>query len=89
MKASKGLRPTEMKRVKQLQDENNKLRKLVGRSLPRQGNASGCDPPKAVRPWSQTRAGGAGLWGVERVDQAGVPDFGVRHVDLSLQVPTP
>lgn len=34
-------------------------------------------------------AGGAGLCGSECVDPAGVPGPGVRHVDLSLEVPPP
>jgi len=36
-----GLLPTEMRRLKQLEDENSKVKKL---------DASGRDPPKAVRP---------------------------------------
>ena len=45
-----GLLPTEMRRLKQLEDENNKLRKLVCRPLPRQGDAAGRHPTKTLRP---------------------------------------
>ena len=43
-----GLLPTEMRRLKQLEDENAKLRK--GRSQSGQGDAAGRDPPKTLRP---------------------------------------
>ncbi|SJM34858.1 Insertion element ISR1 uncharacterized 10 kDa protein A3 (modular protein) [Mesorhizobium delmotii] len=44
-----GLLPTEMKRLKQLEDENGKLRKLVA-SVLGQGDAAGRHSPKTVRP---------------------------------------
>jgi len=44
-----GLLPTEMKRLKRLEDEKSKLRKLVA-LVARQGDASGRDPLKTVRP---------------------------------------
>jgi putative transposase len=45
-----GLLPTEMRRLKQLEDENTKLRKGRCRSESRQGAASGRAPPKALKP---------------------------------------
>ena len=44
-----GLLPTEMPRLKQLEDENSKLKKLVANLL-FDRDASGRHPPKAVRP---------------------------------------
>jgi putative transposase len=45
-----GLLPTEMRRLKQLEDENSKLRRVVCRSQPRQGDAAGRHPAKTLRP---------------------------------------
>ena len=45
-----GLLPTEMRRLKQLEDENGKLRKVVADLSPRQRDAAGRAPPKALRP---------------------------------------
>jgi putative transposase len=45
-----GLLPTEMRRLKQLEDENGKLRKGGLRPEPRQGDASGRSAPKALKP---------------------------------------
>ena len=43
------LLPTEMRRLKQLEDENSKLRKVVA-DLTRQGDAAGRPAPKNLRP---------------------------------------
>jgi putative transposase len=45
-----GLLPSEMRRLKQLEDENSKLRKVVADLEPRQGDASGRAAPKALKP---------------------------------------
>ena len=44
-----GLLPTEMRRLKQIEDENSKLRKVVA-GLSLDGDAPGRHPPKALRP---------------------------------------
>jgi hypothetical protein len=44
-----GMLPPDMRRLKQLEDENSKLRKLVA-DLSWTGDAAGRHPPKAVRP---------------------------------------
>ena len=50
-KKYEGLLPAEMRRLKQLEDENAKLRKLVADlALDREMLATGRDPPKALRP---------------------------------------
>ena len=45
-----GLLPTEMRRLKQLEDENCEAAEGRGRSEPRQGDAAGRAPPKALKP---------------------------------------
>ena len=45
-----GLLPTEMRRLKQLEDENSKLQEAGRRSVARQGDAAGRHPPKTLRP---------------------------------------
>ena len=45
-----GLLPTEMRRLKQLEDENGKLQEARRRPVARQGDAAGRHPPKTVRP---------------------------------------
>ena len=42
-------RPTEIRRLKQLEDENAKLKKLVA-DLSLDRDAAGRDPPKAMKP---------------------------------------
>jgi hypothetical protein len=42
--------PSEMKRLRQLEEENGKL---SGRSVGRQGDAAGRDPPKVLKPARQ------------------------------------
>src|SRR5437868_14010889 len=44
-----GLMPSEMKRLRQLEDENGKLKKLVA-DLSRSRHAAGRAPPKAMKP---------------------------------------
>jgi putative transposase len=79
-----GLLPTEMKRLKQLEDENGRLRKLVADlSLDRRCcKTSSAENSEA---WSQTRVGSASMHGMGRVDPAGLPGSRVRHLDLPLQ----
>ena len=48
-----GLMPSEMKRLRQLEEENGKLKKIVGRSVAGQGDAPGRDPPKVLKPARQ------------------------------------
>jgi putative transposase len=50
-----GLLPTEMRRLKQLEDENAKLKRIVRRPVARQGDAAGRHPPKALRPVRQRK----------------------------------
>jgi hypothetical protein len=45
-----GLSPTEMRRLKQLEDESAKLRKVVADLSLNKKIASGCTPPKALKP---------------------------------------
>ena len=44
-----GLLPTEMKRLKQLEDENARLKKIVA-DLTLDRDAAGCDPAKDLKP---------------------------------------
>ena len=81
-----GLLPTEMRRLKQLEDENGKLKKLVADLSLGQRDASGRDPPKALRPVrkrklvDETR----GEWGVSIRRACRV--LLVDHLHLPLQV---
>ena len=50
-----GLLPTEMRRLKQLEDENGKLKRFGRRLVSRQGDAAGRHPPKALRPVRQRK----------------------------------
>ena len=45
-----GLMPSEMKRLRQLEEENGKLKKIVADLVARQGDAAGRHPPKALKP---------------------------------------
>ena len=45
-----GLLPTEMKRLKQLEDENGEAEEARRRLVAGQGDAAGCPAPKALRP---------------------------------------
>ena len=45
-----GLMPSEMKRLRQLEEENGKLKIDRRRPVARQGDAAGRDPPKALKP---------------------------------------
>jgi len=45
-----GLLPSEMKRLKQLEEENQRLKKRVTDLSTRQGDAAGRDPPKNIKP---------------------------------------
>src|SRR5262249_24804869 len=45
-----GLMPSEMKRLRQLEEENGKLKKIVADPVARQEGAAGRDPPKAMKP---------------------------------------
>jgi putative transposase len=47
------LMPLEMKRLRQLEEENGKLKKIVGRPVARQGDTARRDPPKVLRPARQ------------------------------------
>lgn len=83
-----GLPPTEMKRLKQLEDENTKLRKLVA-ALPldremlqdiiRRTKGRRSQSSKAC--W-EARAGGRGLRRVRRFDPAGLPGARDRRFHL-------
>jgi putative transposase len=45
-----GLMPSEMKRLKQLEEKNQRLKKAGRRPVARQGDATGRDPPKNMSP---------------------------------------
>jgi putative transposase len=45
-----GLLPSEMKRLKQLEEENQRLKKLVADPGARPGDAAGRGPPKTMKP---------------------------------------
>src|SRR5205085_12331465 len=47
-----GLMPSEMKRLRLLEEENGKLKK-IGRPVTRQGDAAGRDSPKVLKPARQ------------------------------------
>jgi hypothetical protein len=57
------LLPTEMRRLRQLEHENAKLKKLV--PIAQRGNAAGHDPPNALKPGrkcsSSTRCAASGI----------------------------
>ena len=57
-----GLLPTEMRRLKQLEDENAKLKKIVADLIARQGDAAGRHPPKALRPVRKRKLVDGMLW---------------------------
>lgn len=65
-----GLLPTEMKRLKQLGDENGRLGKLVA-DLSLDKEMLQDVIRRNCKSWSQTRAGGAALSGIGRVDPPG------------------
>jgi putative transposase len=48
-----GLMPSEKKRLRQLEEENGKLKKNRGRPVARQGDAARRDPPKVLKPARQ------------------------------------
>ena len=51
---------SEMRRLRQLEEENGKLKRIVADLSPRQGDAAGRAPTKAVRPARKRRAGRRG-----------------------------
>src|SRR4051812_36876748 len=63
-----GLLPTEMRRLKALEDENARLKKLSGGAQPRQGDAAGCRAAKNLRAARQRQLVGAVQvdWGVSQ-----------------------
>jgi putative transposase len=55
-----GMLPPDMRRLKQLEGENSKLKRIVA-DLSLDRDASGRDPPKTVRPARKRELGGEGL----------------------------
>lgn len=80
-----GLLPTEMRRLKQLEDENGT--QGCGRPQPRQGDAAGRDPPKTLRPARKRKLARCVASGTCR--SVGLPGAGGRHVVLSLPISSP
>jgi putative transposase len=50
-----GLTPSEVKRMRQLEDENNRLKKIVADLIARQGDAAGRPVKKALKPARRRR----------------------------------
>jgi len=48
-----GMSPSEARELKQLREENTKLKRLRRRALPRQGHAAGCRSRKILKPVKQ------------------------------------
>jgi len=82
-----GLLPTDMRRLKHLEDENAKLRKVVADfSLSRQGDAAGCPPPKTLKPVRTRRLVDEvrGTWGVSICRTCGVLEVDTLRTTTNL-----
>ena len=79
-----GLLPTEMRRLKQLEDENAKLKRIVADLTLDKEMLQEVVRRKLFEACPEAEAGGRGLRCVGRVDPAGVPGVPGGHVDLPL-----
>ena len=84
-----GLLPTEMRRLKQLEDENGKLKQGRRRPVPRQRDAAGRSSAENFEACPEAQAGRRHAWRVGRVDPQGVSRVPGRYVHLPLQVSSP
>ena len=80
-----GLLPTEMRRLKQLEDENAKLRKVVADLTRRCYRTPFAEKFEA---WPEAQAGRCDARRMGCVDPADLPGVRGRHLDLSLQIPS-
>ncbi len=81
-----GLLPDEMRRLKALEDENSRLKKIVADlTLDREMlQASSAESSEACRAAQADRRDAGGLG---HIDPTGLQGPEVRHIDLPLQVP--
>lgn len=84
-----GLLPTEMRRLKQLEDENARLRKLVADLSLDKEMLRGTSSAESFEACPEARAGGRDLPGVGRVDPEGLRRPGDGSLDIPLPVPPP
>ena len=87
-----GLLPTEMKRLKQLEDENARLKKIVADLTPDREMLQDVIRRKLVRgdglsPWSHARTCSRDVQRLGGVDPDGLWGHRIRPLDVSLPIP--
>ncbi len=81
-----GLLPTEMKQLKQLEDENGRLRRSW-RTSPWTARCCGTSSGESSEAWSSARAGSRDVQRLGGTDPKGLWGHEVRLLDVPLQIP--